>query len=647
MKLRLEILIGRGTADKLEHEGPLVRLGRDPDSDLPFSGEAAGAVSWRHAEIELTPPAQATITDCGSTNGTLVNDRRISIRTPLHVGDLVQLGATGPLLKVVALERSAKQEKPATATPTRAKSSPRPESIEETMPAPRWEPEPEPTAQSAAPVAPTPPRVPWLAIAGIGVAVLAVAALVFVLLRQNQRPPQGDAQKGASAAPKVEAKETTPARESAAAKPERTPPAAVEVDSKQAAASAAGAAPDVERREVGTLAAPPRSPPSVLLQRERAPYPWSPLRGGERVATAQHLVSLPGYRSRVSVDGGLQLTLWGNVPEFSTFPVLESAVMLHAPPPGLDLDVTLERGRIHLAQQKSAGEARVRVRFQRETWDLLLPSSETEIVLELWTMLPEETPTPAGKDPLTVVGLFTKGTATLKTGQRELALKPQSQLTWIDPGTLSGPRTLSALPEWWVQKVDPKAPQIGDAMLALQDYAALLNKSDAVVDTVLTQVRESPDAPHRAVGVLFLGALDAVGHLVDALEERQYPEVRGAAIHALRHWLRRSADHEQELFRTFGEQRGYSKEKAKTIVQLLRGFSQQEAKQPQTYAMLVAYLDHENLGVRQLAFWHLAFLAPAEAKKVKYDPAAPPEERKEACAQWKKALPAGALPARS
>ncbi len=664
MKLILEIVIGRGTTDRLEHDGPTVRIGRDPESEVPFSGEAAAAVSWHHAEIELGI-ATASIVDCGSTNGTLVNDRKISIRTPLHVGDTIQLGATGPMLKVAGLERSAKPERGSSAGHVPIQRKARPEDIEETQRAPSPAEVEAMLAESAAPAAarsepaaaetPSAPAASSTSLAYgiVAIAVVIVAILAILVMRQNQRqaaespPTKADAKEAAG--PRAEA---APKQESAAPKQEKSTPtvaaAAPQAPMLVPVSGAPALAPDVERREVGTLIVPPRSPPSVLLQRERAPYPWSPIRAGERVATSQHLVSLPGYRSRVSLDGGMELTLWGNVPEFSPFPVLESTVMLHAPPPGFDLDLTLERGRVHLAQQKKAGEAHVRVRFQRESWDLVLPSPQSEIVVELWNMLPEETPAPQGKYPLTVVGLFTKGPATVKTRERELALKSQSQLTWTDPGaTLIGPDSMPKPPEWWVNALDPKSPQVGNAMLALQDYAVLLNKSTAVVDTVLTQVRESPDAPHRGLGVLFLGALDDVPHLVDSLEDRQSPEVRGAAILALRHWLRQSADHEQELFRIFGEQRGYSKEKAKTIVQLLRGFSKQEAAQSKTYAALIADLDHENLGVRQLAFWHLANLAPKEAKQIKYDPAAPAEERKEACVQWKRALPAGALPTRS
>ena len=38
------------------------------------------------------------------------------------------------------------------------------------------------------------------------------------------------------------------------------------------------------------------------------------------MSTASTLVSLPGYRSLLALDSGLQLTLWGNLPEFSAFP---------------------------------------------------------------------------------------------------------------------------------------------------------------------------------------------------------------------------------------------------------------------------------------------------------------------------------------
>ena len=92
------------------------------------------------------------------------------------------------------------------------------------------------------------------------------------------------------------------------------------------------------------------------------------------MATANTLVSLPGYRSLIALDVGLHLTLWGNLPEFSPSPpVLESVVMLHDASPGIDVELTLDRGRVMLGDRKAAGTVRVRVRFLSEVWDVELP----------------------------------------------------------------------------------------------------------------------------------------------------------------------------------------------------------------------------------------------------------------------------------
>jgi hypothetical protein len=141
-------------------------------------------------------------------------------------------------------------------------------------------------------------------------------------------------------------------------------------------------APSAEVKEFGAYVALDQWV-SVLLRREGRANPWGVLQPEARVATAQTLVSLPGYRSLIALDSGLHLTLWGNLPEFSASPpVWESVVMLHAPEAGLDLDFTLDRGRVVVANRKSpAGPARVRVRFLREVWELELPDDKSEAAL--------------------------------------------------------------------------------------------------------------------------------------------------------------------------------------------------------------------------------------------------------------------------
>ncbi|MCC6418353.1 MAG: caspase family protein [Gemmataceae bacterium] len=112
MKLRLEIT-APGVDAHFDHAGPAVRIGRDPRSELPVQGEQ---VSWRHARLDLTAHG-ARLTDLGSTNGTFVNDRRVTTGAPVQVGDVIGLGATGPRLVVLELDLTEAEVECVRATP--------------------------------------------------------------------------------------------------------------------------------------------------------------------------------------------------------------------------------------------------------------------------------------------------------------------------------------------------------------------------------------------------------------------------------------------------------------------------------------------------------------------------------------------------
>ncbi len=105
MKISLSVATVSGGVTNFEHAGPLVRIGRDADCELVFQDEPGKMVSRQHARIELNG-AGATLIDAGSSNGTLLNDRKIGGPEPLRVGDYIQLGHTGPTLTVRELEIS-------------------------------------------------------------------------------------------------------------------------------------------------------------------------------------------------------------------------------------------------------------------------------------------------------------------------------------------------------------------------------------------------------------------------------------------------------------------------------------------------------------------------------------------------------------
>jgi pSer/pThr/pTyr-binding forkhead associated (FHA) protein len=106
MKIRLSIAVGSGGPTTFEHAGPVIRIGRDPDCDLALQGEAADKVSRQHARIDLSAGG-ATLTDLGSSNGTLLNGGMLAGSAPLRVGDRIQLGFTGATLTVLQLDLDA------------------------------------------------------------------------------------------------------------------------------------------------------------------------------------------------------------------------------------------------------------------------------------------------------------------------------------------------------------------------------------------------------------------------------------------------------------------------------------------------------------------------------------------------------------
>jgi adenylate cyclase len=74
--------------------GEGLELGRDCDGLMLADAEA----SRRHAAIRRDPEGRITVSDLGSTNGTLVNGVRIDGPTAVSEGDVVRIGATEVVL---------------------------------------------------------------------------------------------------------------------------------------------------------------------------------------------------------------------------------------------------------------------------------------------------------------------------------------------------------------------------------------------------------------------------------------------------------------------------------------------------------------------------------------------------------------------
>jgi hypothetical protein len=622
MKIRLSIDPGSGRPTSFEHAGPVIRIGRDPTCELSFQGGVGSAVSRQHALIELDAGG-AKLTDAGSSNGTLLNGTLLERAAPLHVGDRIQMGFTGPALTVKELDLAARP------------------------------------ARTAA-------RVPAALMIGSAAAtVVVVAGLAGVYWMHKPKTIEEYALLG-------------PSTEAAAAlhpsASDRTPPVTPPLDPVPAPPAfppkeRPKTVPNQEAKEVGAYIAL-EGWFSVLLRREAEDRPWAVLRPEARVSTAQTLVSLPGYRSMIALDNGVNLTLWGNLPEFSpTPPVLESVVMLHAPAEVIDLDFTLDRGRVVVANRKSSGPAQVRLRFLRQVWALELPDNKCEVAIELWGFPPERPAAAAPTPSRTCLGLFTKGRVRVKTPREDLDLGDCSRVSWQAAAPETTHRTdLKERPAWWDKAPDPNVPAVKSAMASLLAWSQLLGGSNTVsatktspadADSVIATIKKHledqdlPDPDNQVVGVCFLAALDDVESLIHSLADQRYAKLRNPSVFALQTWLSRDGRRAGELARTIERRRDApNMNTAELIVRLLQLYPPEELDKAQTYETLVRQLDDANPLVRTLSFWQLEHLGrrghlPKEAGDVAYDPSWGEEKRSSAIKKWKEFLANGKVPVRS
>ena len=139
--------------------------------------------------------------------------------------------------------------------------------------------------------------------------------------------------------------------------------------------------PSTKRVVLGKVGHPPKGMLSVLLTSQGTG--WKRLRPDDTVSGTDVLTALPGFRSEVHLNSAMHVLLWGDLSLHETLPILESRLVLHEPPTGIDLDLTLERGRFVLSNHKDKGEAVIRIRFRDNTWEAHLPDRESTVAIDL------------------------------------------------------------------------------------------------------------------------------------------------------------------------------------------------------------------------------------------------------------------------
>jgi hypothetical protein len=385
----------------------------------------------------------------------------------------------------------------------------------------------------------------------------------------------------------------------------------------------------------------------MIFRRENFGRPWHVVSAKEKLSSGDMLIGLPGAKVD-SKNKAVRLLLMADLDRTSPYPVRENAVILHNNKK-VDLDLTLDRGRIDLINRKKKGPAHVLLRVRKTRWELTLQTPGTSLALGLygrWEAGARFTPKPTAKDVPTshLLFLVIKGEVDVKDGGFEHALTAPPGPALMEWDSVTGhdetPKRLDKLPPW-ADENRRVTPEVKEKQARLKRFRNLVLKKG--IGKTLDTLVKSDDLKDRALAVLGMGVFDDLPRLRKALMQAKHPDVWDTGVLVLRHWIGRGPGQDQRLYQAILKSGKVTPAYAESIMQLLHSFGENELARPELYQTLIDYLEHSKLAVRGLAYWHLSRLVP-EGQKFGYNLLDPKKKRAAAVAKWRKLIPRGKMP---
>jgi hypothetical protein len=402
--------------------------------------------------------------------------------------------------------------------------------------------------------------------------------------------------------------------------------------------------------------------PTALASRKPDGESFVRVKKEATVHSTDSLVSLPGYSSELRTRRGVGLLLRGSVRDFARHALqdflLESAVVLHKNDK-FDLDLTLQRGRIYLSNIKKEGAVKVRLRFEKEVWDLTL-EPEAEVGVDLFKHFTRDINYRADEDPRAELYLCVlKGEVELRIDPyttHSMEAPPRGALfLWDNFTRPRGPISIKEVPPIWSK--DPPEGEIPRKMTAALRTLQVRLEATKTVDVALKEAVEKEDAPLplRFLAIYSMAAIDDVNELIERLDDdniRHGPD-RDAAVFALRRWISRSAKQGRLLYKKDKEDnpagllivdRKWQSDEAQTLFDLLHDFSDEDRARTETFEALAGLLESRRVAIAQLAFWHLRRLSVGSKMLPAFDAAMTPDDRKKAADVVRDLIKKGKLP---
>ncbi|WP_162657678.1 hypothetical protein [Tuwongella immobilis] len=386
----------------------------------------------------------------------------------------------------------------------------------------------------------------------------------------------------------------------------------------------------------------------TMIAQERTDRPWRSIEQGKEVPEKESIVALP-EASLDSGDGAIRVTALADYEGKSPYPILETAFTLYTPT-GESIDLELDRGRIDLLNIRKNGPATAEIRFADEEWRVTLEEPNSQVSIERFGRWQSGArfaikPTATDQPDVFVILIVRSGAISLETKRhryRMTAPPGPALLQWDSVSKMDAfPQRLDKLPEWAISDEKPSATTLTYRKALEQFRQIRLEKGiSEAVDAFYT----SGDPIRERIALVSMGAMDDLPRIGAALSESRSAGIWDFGVVVARHWIGRGPGADQELYQFLLNNRGFSVAHARTLMELLHGFSETTIHEPGCYELLIELLKHERPAIRNLAGWHLHRLVPDLREKIPFKPNASPEESRRTYEAWKAAIPAGSVP---
>ena len=183
---------------------------------------------------------------------------------------------------------------------------------------------------------------------------------------------------------------------------------------------------------------------------------------------------------------------------------------------------------------------------------------------------------------------------------------------------------------------DTEANKVRDAVLKALAVVSI-DLSGQSIEAGLLKAIAFNEIHERREAIRCAGAMNDLGRVIDALIDKDQ-DVRSVAVETLRHWIGASRDNDYKLFAAL--QPTYSADEAEIVLTLLHRWAPQQEADPQIRGLLVNYLTHRKVAIRELAFNYLLSLPGMfpEGLKIGYNALAPEEQCRQRSLEWQKLL---------